>query len=46
MLFLVVLGGAAVLEVHRSRQHNQNGDVKALQEKEAALRKQLQVRGL
>ena len=42
MLFLAVLGGAAVLEVHRARQ-NGNGDVKQLREKEAALQRQLQV---
>lgn len=43
MLFLVVLGGAAVLEVHRALHHGGNGDVKALRERESALRKQLQV---
>ncbi|KAL4421906.1 hypothetical protein ABPG77_005190 [Micractinium sp. CCAP 211/92] len=42
MLFLVVLGGAAVLEVHRALHHGGNGDVKALRERESALRKQLQ----
>ena len=42
MLFLAVLGGAAVLEVHRAL-HNGNGDVKELREREAALRRQLQV---
>ena len=43
MLFLAVLGGAAVLEVHRALHHGGNGDVNQLKEKEAALRKQLQV---
>ncbi|KAL4437448.1 hypothetical protein ABPG75_004587 [Micractinium tetrahymenae] len=42
MLFLVVLGGAAVLEVHRALHHSGNGDVKVLKEREAGLRKQLQ----
>lgn len=46
MLFLVVLGGAAVLEVHRALHHGGgNGDVKALRERESALRKKLQARG-
>ena len=42
MLFLAVLGGAAVLEVHRAL-HSGNGDVKELREREATLRRQLQV---
>ena len=45
VLFLLVVGGAAVLEVHRALNHNANADIKALREKEAALRRQLQVRG-
>lgn len=42
MLFLVVLGGAAVLEVHRAK-HGGSQELRALREKEAALRRQLQV---
>ncbi|KAL4855112.1 hypothetical protein ACK3TF_004334 [Chlorella vulgaris] len=42
-MFLVAIGaGAAVMEVHRALLHRGNGDTKELQEKEAALRKQLQ----
>ena len=45
MLFLVVLGGAAVLEVHRAvHRKDVNEDMRELREKEAGLRKQLQVR--
>lgn len=43
VLFLAVIGGAVVLEVHRALHHNGNPDVKDLREREAALRKQLQV---
>jgi hypothetical protein len=43
-MFLVAIGaGAAVMEVHRALLHRGTGDTKELQEKEAALRKQLQV---
>lgn len=44
MLFLIAVGaGAAVLEVHRALHNNPNGDFKELKDKEAALKKQLQV---
>lgn len=44
MLFLIAVGaGAAVLEVHRALHNNPNGDLKELRDREAALRKQLQV---
>ncbi|PRW60840.1 peptidase M23 [Chlorella sorokiniana] len=42
MLFLVAIGGAVVLEVHRALQHNGNADVQELRKKEAELRRQLQ----
>jgi len=42
-LFLVVLGGAAVVEVHRAITGG-NKDVKALKQREESLRRQLLVR--
>lgn len=44
-LFLVVLGGAAAVEVHRAITGNGgNKDVQELKQKEETLRRQLQVR--
>lgn len=43
MLFLVVLGGAAILEAHRAYNHNTSTDIKTLKAKEAAIVKQLKV---
>lgn len=42
-LFLAVLGGAAVAEVHRSITGGGNKDVAIMKQKEEALKKQLQV---
>lgn len=42
-LFLAVLGGAAVAEVHRAITGNSNKDLTQLRQKEEALKKQLQV---
>lgn len=42
-LFLVVLGGAAVVEVHRAITGGGNRDVAVLRQKEETLRRQLQV---
>lgn len=42
-LFLAVLGGAAVAEVHRAITGGGNKDVAILRQKEEALKKQLQV---
>jgi hypothetical protein len=42
MLFLVVLGGAAVLEVHRAL-HSGPKDIQEIKRKEEELRRQLQV---
>lgn len=45
MLFLLVVGGAAVLEVHRAMNAG-NKDTRELKRREDELRRQLQVRGL
>ena len=42
-LFLVVLGGAAVVEVHRAITGGGNRDLALLRQKEETLRRQLQV---
>jgi len=42
-LFLVVLGGAAVVEVHRAITGGGQKDIAILKQKEEALRRQLQV---
>lgn len=44
-LFLAVLGGAAVVELHRAitHGHHKDRDLRALKEREELLRRQLQV---
>lgn len=44
MLFLVVLGGAAILEAHRAYNQNSSEDISDLKAKEDAIIKQLEVR--
>jgi len=42
-LFLVVLGGAAVVEVHRAITGGGKNDIRLLREREETLRRQLMV---